>query len=185
MFGYSNVFRDGVSPDSFFTAIHNFLRPKSKLPDTPVIPSGEVILCQKQYCEWVSKNIAEFHDGTYFVLSWNRFKREVFLYPGLGAKWKDGTTVKGQMPILKKSHLLLEECVLGKPVPLVQRFIFSKPYSLRGGGMVLKNGQLKIEFFSNVPNERWSPSNGGYIENEYRQELVDDIKKLTGIGVVG
>ena len=70
------------------------------------------------------------------------------MYPGLGAKWKDGTTVKGQMPILK-------------------------------------NGELKIEFFSNVLNERWSPSNGGYIENEYRQELIDDIKKLTGIGVVG
>lgn len=181
---FATVFRHGVRPDPFFRAVHDRLRPKHAFSSKIVLPNGEVMTSHLQYCAWVARHIPSFQDRTYFVLSWHRFQREVVLYPGKGARWKDGSPVSHQTPIVKKSHLLLEECVMGNPVPLVQRFVFAKPYALRGGGLLFKDGTLHLEYFSNVLNERWHPVMGGHVEDAYRSQLKRDVERLTGLPVI-
>ena len=177
---FGNVFEKGVKPDATFTALHNLLRPKCKFNDRVTLPDDTIMRSQIEYAQWVTRNIDKFGEGTYFAVSWNKKTGTIVLYPGKGATWANGSKVENTMKIIKKSHLLLEEIILNKPVPLVQRFMISKPYCIRGGGALIQNGVLTPQYISNVLNDRWLQR--GQVDENLKNEFHSAITQLQNGG---
>lgn len=135
-----------------------------------------IMVFRKQFCEYVTKNVHIFVEGTHFVASMEKEADpnddQLFLYPGMGAQFREGAIVPEQfrdpnnplemhpdldLQVRKKSHRVLEG-ILNKKITLWQTILphpFVDNYPSRGGGAKLKAGVLHSTYKSGVLNGKW------------------------------
>lgn len=139
--------------------------------------SAEIVTARRKFADFATKNVACFQEGTYFLVSMtmSNWKEDTLvLYPGAGSKFRDGATIPDQfrdpfdpqkihpdldIRIRIKAHRVFHEQILGHRISLAQTLMANESvifFESRGGGAILKEGQLIPQYKSGVLNGKWS-----------------------------
>ncbi|MDA8792640.1 hypothetical protein N9N67_05305 [Bacteriovoracaceae bacterium] len=142
-------------------------------------PKGTFYFTDLEYAHWTTKNTDQFAPGTYLVASWDMKTGEVLLYPGMNAKWKDGSLVDTIMDIRVGSHVKMEERVKGELINPIPRFLYAKPFKKKGGGVIIKVDHVVPHYKSGVLNGKLNWAGYGQMHDEFRADYAQAISNST------
>ena len=140
--------------------------------------TAETARLRQEFAAFATKNVSCFEEGTYFLVSMmiqeNSIDDTLLLYPGADSKFCEGATIPDQyrdpinfkkihpdldIQIRIQAHRVFHEQILRHRISVVQKVMFNESvvfFESRGGGAILKEGQLIPQYKSGVLNGKWS-----------------------------
>ena len=140
--------------------------------------TAETVRLRQEFADFATKNVSCFEEGTYFLVSMtiqeDSINDTLLLYPGTDSKFCEGATIPDQyrdplnlqkihpdldIQIRIKAHRVFHEQILRHRISVAQKVMSNESvvfFESRGGGAILKDGQLIPQYKSGVLNGKWS-----------------------------